>query len=78
VARLLEAGYADCFRRLHPRATGYTCATWMPAARVDYVFADPLMAAHLKRCEVVGGRRWPDREATIASDHHPLVAEFAV
>jgi endonuclease/exonuclease/phosphatase family metal-dependent hydrolase len=78
VARLLEAGYADCFRRLHPRATGYTCATWMPAARVDYVFADPLMAAQLQRCEVVGARRWPDREATIASDHHPLVAEFAV
>ena len=50
----------------------------MPAARIDYVFADPLMAAQLRRCEVVGGRGWPDREATVASDHHPLVAEFAV
>ena len=78
IARLLESGYVDCFRELHPRAHGYTCATWMPAARIDYVFADPLMAGRLRRCEVVGGRRWPDREATIASDHHPLVAEFAV
>lgn len=78
VTRLLDAGYIDCFRNLHPRATGYTCATWMPAARIDYFFADALMAPRLQRCEVVGGRRWPDREATIASDHHPLVAEFSV
>ncbi len=78
VACLLDSGYIDCFRRLHPRAHGYTCATWMPAARIDYVFADPLMAGSLRRCEVVGGRRWPDREATFASDHHPVVAEFAV
>jgi endonuclease/exonuclease/phosphatase family metal-dependent hydrolase len=78
VTRLLDAGYVDCFRQVHPRASGYTCATWMPAARIDYVFADTIMATHLRRCEVVGGRGWPDREATIASDHHPLVAEFSV
>jgi endonuclease/exonuclease/phosphatase family metal-dependent hydrolase len=78
IARLLDSGYLDCFRELHPRAQGYTCATWMPAARIDYVFADRVMAARLRRCEVVGSRRWPDREATIASDHHPVVAEFAV
>lgn len=78
VSRLLDAGYVDCFRRVHPRASGYTCATWMPAARIDYVFADPIMAARLRRCEVVGVRRWPDHEATFASDHHPLVAEFSV
>lgn len=78
VSRLLEAGYSDSFRQLHPRAHGYTCATWMPAARIDYVFAAPAMAGRLQLCEVVGSRRWPDREATIASDHHPLVAEFAL
>jgi endonuclease/exonuclease/phosphatase family metal-dependent hydrolase len=78
VARLLESGYVDCFRHLHPRAHGYTCATWMPAARIDYIFADRLMASGLRRCEVVGGRLWPDREATTASDHYPLVAEFSV
>lgn len=76
VARMGDLGYVDCFRRLHPRAAGYTCATWMPAARIDYVFADPSMAGQLSRCEVVGGRNWPDREAHTASDHFPLVAEF--
>ena len=78
VARLLEAGYVDSYRHLHPRAHGYTCATWMPAARIDYVFANPVMADRLRRCEVIGSRSWPDREATSASDHHPVVAEFAV
>ncbi len=78
VTRMLEAGYIDSFRHLHPRAHGYTCATWMPAARIDYVFAEPSMAARLQRCEGVGSRGWPDREAMVASDHHPLVAEFAV
>jgi endonuclease/exonuclease/phosphatase family metal-dependent hydrolase len=78
IARLLDSGYVDCFRELHPRAHGYTCATWMPAARIDYFFADPVMAATLRRCEVVGSRQWADREASIASDHHPVVAEFAV
>jgi endonuclease/exonuclease/phosphatase family metal-dependent hydrolase len=78
VARILGSGYTDSFRRLHPRAHGYTCATWMPAARVDYIFASPLMSSRLRLCEVVGSRRWPDREAIIASDHHPVVAEFTV
>jgi endonuclease/exonuclease/phosphatase family metal-dependent hydrolase len=78
VTRMLDAGYTDSFRQLHPRATGYTCATWLPAARIDYVFADPAMTPRLRRCEVVGSRRWPDREAVVASDHHPVVADFAV
>ncbi len=78
ITRMLEAGYADSFRRLHPRAHGYTCATWMPAARIDYVFAAPALSTRLRTCEVVGSRRWPEREAAVASDHHPVVAEFAV
>jgi endonuclease/exonuclease/phosphatase family metal-dependent hydrolase len=78
VARMLEAGYVDSYRHLHPRAHGYTCATWMPAARIDYIFADSRMADRLRRCEVVGGRGWADREASVASDHFPLVTEFSV
>jgi endonuclease/exonuclease/phosphatase family metal-dependent hydrolase len=78
VPRMLAAGYTDSFRHLHPRAHGYTCATWLPAARIDYQFADPVLASRLLRCEVVGSRGWPDREAVIASDHFPLVAEYSV
>jgi endonuclease/exonuclease/phosphatase family metal-dependent hydrolase len=27
-------------------------------------------------CEVVGDRRWPDPDASHASDHYPVVADF--
>jgi endonuclease/exonuclease/phosphatase family metal-dependent hydrolase len=77
IERLLALGYVDCFRRVHPRALGRTCATWLPAARVDYVFANPDLAPHLVTCDVVGGNRWPDHDAAVASDHFPLVADFS-
>lgn len=78
IERLRETGWVDCYRRLHPRAHGYTCATWLPAARIDYMFADERLTPHLRRCEVVGGRGWPDPAARHASDHFPLVGEFAL
>jgi endonuclease/exonuclease/phosphatase family metal-dependent hydrolase len=78
VERLLGAGYTDCYRRMHPRARGYTCATWLPAARIDYVFASPDLAGHLGGCEIVGSRAWPDHDVGVASDHFPVVADFAV
>jgi exonuclease III len=72
LARLLKAGYVDCFRRLHPDDDGFT---WMPGnrtARYDYIMADGLLAPALRRCWVVD-----DIEAVhIASDHLPLLAEF--
>lgn len=76
VERLLDLGYTDCYRRFHPRAAGYTCATWLPAARIDYAFACPELAPHLTRCEIVGGRTWPDPDILTASDHHPVVTEL--
>ena len=78
VERLQSLGYADCFRQVHPRARGYTCATWLPAARVDYVFATPDLVSNLITCDVIGGRGHTDRDVTVASDHFPVVAEFAV
>lgn len=76
VPRLEEVGYVDCYRRLHSDGDGYTCATWLPAARIDYVFADINMAPRLLSCEVVGSGRVPDAEAAGASDHFPVVADF--
>lgn len=77
VAHLLDQGYVDCYRALHDDC-GYTCATWLPAARIDYVFADGVLAAHLAGCEVVGGERWPDPDVAGASDHFPVVADFTL
>jgi endonuclease/exonuclease/phosphatase family metal-dependent hydrolase len=78
VERLLEEGYVDCYRDVHPRARGLTCATWQLSARVDYVFATPDLAAHVVGADVVGGRTWPDPDAAVASDHYPVVADFSV
>jgi endonuclease/exonuclease/phosphatase family metal-dependent hydrolase len=78
VERLLKEGYVDCYRRVHPRARGLTCATWQLSARVDYVFATHDLAAHVLGADVVGGRTWPDPDAAVASDHYPVVAEFSV
>lgn len=70
--RLLRAGYADCFRQLHPRDDGFT---WMPTnrtTRYDYILADPTLAPTLRACRVVD-----DVEAvSVASDHLPVLAEF--
>lgn len=74
VPRLLKAGYVDCFRVLHPTEDGFT---WMPGnrtTRYDYVLADRAMASKLQVCRVVD-----DIEAVCtASDHLPLLAEFAL
>jgi endonuclease/exonuclease/phosphatase family metal-dependent hydrolase len=78
VPRLTEAGYLDCYRHLHPDGAGYTCATWMPAARIDYVFADLAMAGRLLACDVVGLDGTPDADVGGASDHFPVVADFAL
>jgi endonuclease/exonuclease/phosphatase (EEP) superfamily protein YafD len=77
VPRMLEAGYTDCFRHLHPRAHGYTCATWLPAARIDYCFASPEVLPRLLACDVVVGRGHAAREVVTASDHFPLVADLS-
>jgi len=77
VPRMQEAGYTDCFRHVHPRAHGYTCATWMPAARIDYVFASPEALPRLISCEVAVGRGRAGRETATASDHFPLIARLS-
>jgi len=76
--RVHQEGYVDCYRRMHRTARGFTCATWSPAARIDYVFATKEVARTLTRCDVVGSRTWPDPDASIASDHFPLVADFGL
>lgn len=69
---MLDAGYADGYRRLHPDIKGYTFPTWDPHVRLDYVFVPSSFADRLKTCEVI-------TEApgvTHASDHLPLLANL--
>jgi exonuclease III len=77
IEHVLKAGYIDCYRALHPIGDeGYTCATWMPAARIDYAFADPLLAPRLLDCTVIGAGPDGDPDTATASDHLPLRADF--
>jgi len=66
-----QAGYTDCFRSLHPKERGWTWMPKLPSARLDYIFADPQMAARLRSCEMV-----TSDAAEQSSDHFPLLAQF--
>lgn len=69
---MLDAGYVDGFRRLHPEIKGYTFPTWDPHVRLDYVFVPTAFAERLKSCEVV-----TEAPAVVhASDHLPLLAHL--
>ncbi len=69
---MLEAGYTDGYRALHPDGEGSTFPTWDPHIRLDYAFLPTPFASKLKTCDVV-------REAPAlrdASDHLPLTLEI--
>jgi exodeoxyribonuclease III len=70
---VLDAGYVDVYRTLHPDLVGNSFPTWDPHARLDYLFVPSAFAASARVCEVVTD------EATLkASDHFPLRAELDV
>ncbi|HZI18527.1 MAG TPA: endonuclease/exonuclease/phosphatase family protein [Pyrinomonadaceae bacterium] len=71
VKLLLDAGYADAYRLLHPAEPGYTFPTWDPHVRLDFVFLPTASAGRLKSCRVVS----TGADAARASDHYPLLAE---
>jgi exodeoxyribonuclease III len=70
---VLDAGYSDGFRMLHPDDRGYTFPTWDPHVRLDYVFVPRPFADRLARCEVITE---PKEGIRAASDHCPLAAEL--
>lgn len=70
---VLDAGYADGFRTLHPDVKGYTFPTWDPHVRLDYVFVPKAFVSRLVKCEV---NTEPTERIRAASDHCPLVAEL--
>jgi exodeoxyribonuclease-3 len=71
IQTILDAGYLDGFRLLHPDAVGLTFPTWNPHVRLDFAFVPKAFADRLQSCAVAAGA-----DTTTASDHLPLLAEF--
>ena len=69
IQKVLDAGYADAYRSLHPPQPGFTFPTWDPHVRLDYVFVPQSDTHRIRSCEVITGP-----EAAAASDHFPLLA----
>ena len=74
IAMIQHMGYVDCYRRVHPHDTGFTCPAAAPAGRIDYIFANSMLAQRLETCTVVHDNEGvPGR---MASDHLAVSAEF--
>lgn len=71
IQAVLDAGYRDGFRHLHPDTVGNTFPTWNPHVRLDYLFVPHAFADRITRCEVVDGTL-----VRTASDHFPLLADL--
>lgn len=75
IQMMLDAGYNDGYRMLHPDVKGYTFPTWDPHVRLDYVFVPKAFAKRLVTCDVICE---PKERVQAASDHCPLIAELAM
>ena len=73
VQTILDAGYLDAFRLLHPGDPGLTLPAASPHVRLDYVFVPAAHTGRLVACDVVRGPA-----AVAASDHFPVVADLMI
>jgi endonuclease/exonuclease/phosphatase family metal-dependent hydrolase len=72
MAALIEAGYCDAYRRLHPDLPGFTMPSVEPSVRLDYVMLGAGLLSGLRACDaMVAGPT-----SALASDHLALVAEL--
>jgi endonuclease/exonuclease/phosphatase family metal-dependent hydrolase len=71
VAQVLKAGYVDAFDRAG-REPRMTWPSAVPERRIDYIFLPSVLADKLVGCSC-----WDDPAARKASDHLPVLAEFA-
>lgn len=69
---MLDAGYVDGYRTLHPMEKGFTFPTWNPHLRLDYIFLPGPFAERLKDCQI----RNETPDGGHASDHFPLLADL--
>jgi endonuclease/exonuclease/phosphatase family metal-dependent hydrolase len=73
IQTMIDARYADVWRRLHPEDPGYTFPTWDPHVRLDYAFVPLTYADRIQSFEIVTA---PEVVKT-ASDHHPILVNLA-
>jgi endonuclease/exonuclease/phosphatase family metal-dependent hydrolase len=73
IQAILDAGYRDAFRHLHPDRVGYTFPSTNPHVRLDYLFVPEALLPSVTRCEV---REHDDLRH--ASDHLPILGELRV
>ena len=71
IQTVLDAGYADTFKALHPHQPGLTLPASDPHIRLDYVFVPEGELTRVLACDVV-----KNPPAAEASDHLPVVADF--
>jgi exodeoxyribonuclease III len=72
IEMVLNAGYVDSFRKVHPEEAGPTFPVWDPHVRLDYVFVPGGSSNRVIDCQVV---HHPAAKA--ASDHFPLLVELS-
>jgi endonuclease/exonuclease/phosphatase family metal-dependent hydrolase len=70
---MYSAQFHDCFRTLHTDA-GFTLPPPSPTIRFDYIFVNSTLITQLQNCYVVHQPSAVEH----ASDHYPVVAEFAL
>jgi len=68
---MLDEGYVDAWRRLHPNDNGFTFPTWDPHVRLDYAFVPERYADRVAVCEVL----LDGEKVRQASDHAPILVE---
>jgi endonuclease/exonuclease/phosphatase family metal-dependent hydrolase len=73
IQTVLDAGYVDAYRHLHPDLVGNTFPTWDPHVRLDYLFVPGGFVANVHACDVLARAEPKD-----ASDHLPLCAVLDV
>jgi len=71
IQTVLDAGYVDAFKSLHPQDPGLTLPSAAPHIRLDYVFVPKDDAGRVQSCAVVR-----DPAAIGASDHLPVVTDL--
>lgn len=72
IQAVLDAGYRDAFRHLHPDRVGCTFPSVKPHVRLDYLFVPESLLPAVARCEVRDGPGTGE-----ASDHLPILGELS-